>query len=51
MPPESAAVAYRVVQESVTNALKHSPGAPIDISVDCGAEVVIDVVNTVTQTR
>ena len=45
---ESAVVAYRVVQESITNALKHSPGAPIDISVDCGSEVVIDVVNTAT---
>jgi signal transduction histidine kinase len=46
--PASAAVAYRVVQESVTNALKHSPGAPIDIAIDCGTDVVIDVVNAVT---
>jgi signal transduction histidine kinase len=38
--PESAVVAYRVVQESVTNALKHSPCAPITISVDCGADDV-----------
>jgi signal transduction histidine kinase len=45
VPPESAVVAYRVVQESITNALKHSPGAPIDISVDCDTEVVIDVIN------
>ena len=36
------------MQESVTNALKHSPGAPIDISVDCGSDVVIDVFNTLT---
>ncbi len=28
-------VAYRVVQEAMTNALKHSPGAPIDIAVSC----------------
>ena len=48
LPPQAAAVAYRVVQESVTNALKHSPGAPVDISVDCGSEVSIDVVNTLT---
>jgi signal transduction histidine kinase len=49
VPPESAVVAYRVVQESITNALKHSPGAPIDISVDCGIEVVIDVINATSQ--
>ena len=46
---ESAVVAYRVVQESITNALKHSPGGPIDISVDCGTEVVIDVINATPQ--
>ena len=48
VPPESSAVAYRVVQESVTNALKHAPGTAIDISVDCGRDVVIDVVNATT---
>lgn len=51
VPPESAVVAYRVVQESITNALKHSPGAPIEISVDCGAEVMIDVINSVAQSE
>ena len=30
-------VAYRVVQEAMTNALKHAPGAPIDIAVTCSA--------------
>jgi signal transduction histidine kinase len=29
----AAQTAYRVVQESVTNAMKHAPGAPIDIMV------------------
>jgi len=43
--PETAVVVYRVVQESVTNALKHSPGAPIEIYLDCGSDIVIDVVN------
>jgi signal transduction histidine kinase len=28
-------VAYRVVQEAVTNALKHAPGASIDIGLKC----------------
>jgi signal transduction histidine kinase len=46
--PDAAAVAYRVVQESVTNALKHAPGTPVDICVDCAGEVVIDVINALT---
>jgi signal transduction histidine kinase len=33
MPPEIEAIAYRVVQEALTNAMKHSPGAAIDIHV------------------
>jgi signal transduction histidine kinase len=39
-------VAYRVVQEAVTNALKHAPGAPIDIRLDCSAAgLCIEVTN------
>jgi signal transduction histidine kinase len=45
LPGVTARTAYRIVQESVTNALKHSPGAAIRVSVHCGGEVVIDVVN------
>jgi signal transduction histidine kinase len=45
----ASAVAYRVVQEGVTNALKHAPGARITIAVDCGAEVTVDVVNGISQ--
>jgi signal transduction histidine kinase len=48
VPPDAAAVAYRVVQESVTNALKHAPGTAVDISVDCASDLVIDVVNALT---
>jgi signal transduction histidine kinase len=33
LPPQASDTAYRVVQESVTNAMKHAPGAPIDIAV------------------
>jgi signal transduction histidine kinase len=51
IPPDSALVAYRVVQEGITNALKHSPGAPIDVSVDCGTQVVVDVINSTRQTE
>jgi signal transduction histidine kinase len=38
-------VAYRVVQEAMTNALKHSPGAPIDIAISCSASRLCVVVN------
>jgi len=38
--------AYRVVQEALTNAFKHAPGAPVDITIhgeDSG--VTVDIVN------
>jgi signal transduction histidine kinase len=38
--------AYRVVQESLTNASRHSPGAPVDITIESGpAQLEIRVVN------
>ncbi|HEX4094877.1 MAG TPA: histidine kinase [Trebonia sp.] len=33
LPAVAADAAYRVVQESLTNALKHAPGAPVDIVI------------------
>jgi signal transduction histidine kinase len=51
IPPASAIVAYRVVQEGITNALKHAPGAPIDISVCCATRVFIDVINSTRQSE
>jgi len=46
LAPAASEAAYRVVQEALTNALKHAPGAPVDITV-CGqdADVRVDVVN------
>ncbi len=44
--PAASEAAYRVVQEALTNALKHAPGAPVDITVsghDGGVQV--DIVN------
>lgn len=46
VPAPAAAVAYRVVQEGVTNAIKHSPGAPIVINVECSTDVRVDVFNS-----
>jgi signal transduction histidine kinase len=40
------AAAFRVVQEALTNALRHAPGAPVRASVRCDAEhVAVEVVN------
>ena len=33
-------MAYRVVQESLTNALKHAPGAPVEILITGSADQV-----------
>ena len=35
---------YRIVQESLTNALKHAPGAPVEIDVRAGRGPGVDVV-------
>jgi signal transduction histidine kinase len=43
---QASGVAYRVVQESLTNALKHAPGAPVEIFVTGSAsQVEIEVSN------
>lgn len=33
LAPETRAVAYRLVQEALTNALRHAPGAPVTVTV------------------
>jgi signal transduction histidine kinase len=33
MPEQASEAVYRVVQESLTNALKHAPGAPVDVVI------------------
>jgi signal transduction histidine kinase len=46
----TADAAYRVVQESLTNAIKHAPGAPIDVAVRAaGGQVAIEVVNAASR--
>lgn len=38
--------AYRVVQEALTNAFKHAPGAPVDITIHGdGAGVTVGIIN------
>jgi signal transduction histidine kinase len=46
LPDKACQAAYRVVQESLTNALKHAPGAPVDVVIaDVGAELEVSVSN------
>jgi signal transduction histidine kinase len=46
LPAPASDAAYRVVQESLTNALRHAPGAPVDVVVaGTGGYVEIDVRN------
>jgi signal transduction histidine kinase len=34
VPPQTGRHAYRIIQEGLTNALKHAPGAPVRVNVD-----------------
>jgi signal transduction histidine kinase len=46
LPDAAADTAYRVVQESLTNAFKHAPGAPVDVEISgASGHVEIVVVN------
>jgi signal transduction histidine kinase len=46
MPEQAAEAAYRVVQESLTNALKYAPGAPVDVVIaEAGGRLEVSVVN------
>jgi signal transduction histidine kinase len=46
LPAPASDAAYRVVQESLTNALRHAPGAPVDVVVaGTGEYVEIEVCN------
>ncbi len=43
--PALGRTAYRVVQEGLTNARKHAPGAAVDVAVTGGEQLVIEVVS------
>jgi signal transduction histidine kinase len=46
MSEQGAEAAYRLVQEAITNSLKHAPGAPIDVAVRGRTDdVEVEVVN------
>ena len=51
LPPETEDAAYRVVQEGLTNAIKHAPGAAILVRVSVpGDEVQVEVRNEAAAT-
>ncbi|MEV4902461.1 histidine kinase [Citricoccus sp. NPDC055426] len=45
VPPATGLTAYRLVQEAVSNALRHAPGAPIRVQVTVGDLIGVRVVN------
>lgn len=40
LPDGAALTVYRLVQEALTNARRHAPGAAVDVVVDCGDRLV-----------
>jgi signal transduction histidine kinase len=45
VPSVVGRAAFRVLQEALTNARKHAPGAPVDVSLDPGPPLVLEVVS------
>jgi signal transduction histidine kinase len=50
LPGRLAAVVYRIIQEGLTNAIKHAPGAPIDVRITTVPSVCVAVGNGATRT-
>jgi signal transduction histidine kinase len=48
-PPQLGMAVYRIVQESLTNILRHAPGAPADVTIHGapGAGVTLEIVNPI----
>ncbi|MFI7692571.1 sensor histidine kinase [Nonomuraea sp. NPDC049655] len=44
LPPQVERAAYRIVQESLTNAARHAPGSRVSVRLEYGAEELVIVV-------
>jgi signal transduction histidine kinase len=52
VPPAVALTAYRIIQESLSNAGRHAPGAPVRVEIENGSGTIrVDVVNGAGGTR
>jgi signal transduction histidine kinase len=52
LSPAASQAAYRVVQEAMTNALKHAPGAPVTVTIGThGRQVAVSVLNSAPRDR
>lgn len=45
IPGRAAQVAYRILQEGLTNAVRHAPGAAIEVTLDCADGVRVEIIN------
>lgn len=45
IPGHAARATYRILQEGLTNAIRHAPGAAIQVTVTCGDRVRLEIVN------
>lgn len=46
LPPQADEAAYRVLEEGLTNAIRHAPGQPVGVTVAWGADtLLITVIN------
>lgn len=45
LPRPLAPVVHRIVQEGLTNALKHAPGSPVEVCIDAAGRVSVRVSN------
>jgi signal transduction histidine kinase len=51
LPGGIGAIVYRVLQEGLTNAIKHAPGAPIDVTVALTSSLYVAVTNQASRAR
>jgi signal transduction histidine kinase len=45
IPGHAARATYRILQEGLTNAIRHAPGAAIGVNVVCGDDIRLEIVN------